>query len=87
MAQGGQDPALGHEHVRFDDGLVPRPARPGGHAGGAVVLGELVDMFYATYSRVCGGRTYSNLGNLLRRLVLPVAIQSWSLTSLILYPT
>jgi hypothetical protein len=43
--------------------------------------------FRANEVRLLLGVIAYNLGNLLRRLVLPVAIQSWSLTSLILCPT
>src|SRR2546426_12293450 len=38
--------------------------------------------FRANEARLLLGVISYNLGNLLRRLVLPVAIQSWSLTSL-----
>jgi hypothetical protein len=41
VAQHGQDPALGDEHVRLDDGFVARVAGAGGDHGRAVVLGEL----------------------------------------------
>jgi hypothetical protein len=41
VAQGGEDPALGHEDVGLDDGLVSRPPRAGGHDGRPIVLGEL----------------------------------------------
>jgi hypothetical protein len=41
VAEGGQDPTLGHEHVGLDDGLVAWPAAAGGDDGGPVVLGEL----------------------------------------------
>jgi len=41
IAQHRQDPALRHEHIGLDDGLVPGMSGPGGHHGGAVVLGEL----------------------------------------------
>ncbi len=43
--------------------------------------------FRANEVRLLLGVIAYNLGNLLRRLVLPPAIQSWSLTSLILCPT
>ena len=41
VPQGGEDPPLDHEHARFDDGFIPRVARPGRHHGRPVVLGEL----------------------------------------------
>jgi hypothetical protein len=41
MAEGGQDPALGDEHVGLDDGLVSGPACPSRHDRRPVVLGEL----------------------------------------------
>ena len=41
VAQHGQDPALGDEHVRLDDGFVARVAGACGDHGRAVVLGEL----------------------------------------------
>ena len=42
MAQGRQDPALGHQHVRLDYGFIPGVAGAGRHDGRAVVLGELL---------------------------------------------
>lgn len=41
VAQGGQDPPLGHQHIGLDNGLIPRLARAGGYDRGAIVLGEV----------------------------------------------
>jgi hypothetical protein len=56
---------------------APRCARLGVHPDVAAEQPEVM----AVGAAKCGGIAY-NLGTLLRRLVLPLAIQSWSLTSL-----
>ena len=45
-------------------------------------LGSSCHRFWANEVRLLLGVIADNLGNLLRRLVLPLTIQSWSLTSL-----
>ncbi len=85
-------------HVDFTDAIkglivvtrVMRELQPARH-GGAVDQGRgsghpldapLRHRFRANEVRLLLAVIAYNLGNLLRRLVLPVAIQSWSLTSL-----